>query len=192
MDNQGILQWISPGSAFCAQCFLLVPNYSFLYFLPCKEKEFMLLCLCSTENIKLNCCENSSALCPKSHWHNFCPLGSLIQILGWALPHLYWRCSKERQESSEISPAMILQSAQGWPTHLWMLLYIGWWSWTWSNSVQNLCSEWETLPSEQCSVHASSGILTHPPCYLSSSYKGSTWSICSQNYPEGHISHWGF
>lgn len=171
--------------------FLLVANYSFFSFLSFKEKEFRVLY--STGNMELNCCENSSTLCPKNHWHNFWPPGNLIQILSWVLPYLYWRCSKKRQKSSDISPAMTLQSAQGWPTHLWLLSYIGYyWSWIWSNSVQNLWCEWESLPSEQCSVHASSGILTHPPCYLSSSYKGFTCSTCSQNYPEGHISHWGF
>lgn len=62
--------------------FLLVPSYSFLSFISCKEKEFSVLCLCSTENIELNCCENSPTLCPKKHWYNFWPLGNLIQILG--------------------------------------------------------------------------------------------------------------
>lgn len=51
--------------------FLLVPNYSFSSFLSCKEKEFRVLCLRSIENTELNCCENSSTLCPKNHWHNF-------------------------------------------------------------------------------------------------------------------------
>lgn len=89
--------------------FLVVPNYSFLSSLCCRDKEVPW--------------ENSSTLCTKKRWHDFWPPDSLIQIWGWALPHLYGRCCKLRLESSEISPVTILQSPQGRPTHLWMFLY---------------------------------------------------------------------